>query len=427
MEYLKNRKEIKKEIRDVQKKICCNTKNLHGSEKKLYKLNSYKEFEKIYIKYGSKLYSKYVPRKYRNKDIKNLIKNGRFLELYNKHGEKEFEKHQYEIRRLDIQNETGSKAKSYLDSAQKVLKEKAIPAILTVGIATPGYMTMGAEHQKKQEEVEYGAEIQEYIDEVNEYGTKIKSYNLNDLQNIMKVMNDMWENIAGYGNPNIDLISCMGLAMGTEEATGVCRHMADDMARKLNAIDEKYNARTITIYTDGNGYELANIKQKIVKEEEENNSILSEDQMEILVDTITKFTGNHAVVLMDLPDENVKLVVDPTNPGIGVFQNGKISMFNSNGENPVTFTIKPLGESVMGLHEFISLPKDYISSISFEKHDDLEQRFGIDAQNAALEKIRTLDSDWIDTIKLEPKNRNDKKAQENKEKSIRNNSEEIER
>ena len=29
--------------------------------------------------------------------------------------------------------------------------------------------------------------------------------------------------------------------------------MADDMARKLNAIDENYNARTITIYADGNG------------------------------------------------------------------------------------------------------------------------------------------------------------------------------
>ena len=297
-----------------------------------------------------------------------------------------------------------------------------------MGIATPGYMAIGSEHRKKQEESKYGAEIQEYIDEVNEYGTKIKSYDLNDLQNIMKVMNDMWENIAGYGNPNIDLISCMGLTMGTEEATGVCRHMADDMARKLNAIDENYNARTITIYADGNGYKLANIKQKFVKEEEEENTgILSEKQMEVLVDTISKFTGNHAVVLMDLPDENVKLVIDPTNPGIGVFQNGKISMFNSKGENPVTFTIKPLGESIMGLNEFISLPVDYISSIGFEHYDDLEQKYGVDAQNDALEKIRTLDSDWIDAIKVEPKNKNDKKEQKNEEKSIRNNSEEIER
>ena len=85
MKNLKDRKKIKKEIRAIQKKIYCNTKNLHGSEKKLYKLNSYKEFERIYIKYGSKLYSKYVPRKYRNKDIKNLIKDGRFLELYNEY------------------------------------------------------------------------------------------------------------------------------------------------------------------------------------------------------------------------------------------------------------------------------------------------------------------------------------------------------
>lgn len=44
MKNLKDRKKIKKEIRAIQKKIYCNTKNLHGSEKKLYKLNSYKEF-----------------------------------------------------------------------------------------------------------------------------------------------------------------------------------------------------------------------------------------------------------------------------------------------------------------------------------------------------------------------------------------------
>ena len=275
MEDLKNIKDVKREVKNIQRKIQYNKKILHGSEKKAYKLNSYKEFEEIYIKYGSELYSKYVPKKYRNKDIKALLKNGRFIELYNKHGKKEFEKYEYKIRRIDIRNETGSEVKAYLDSVENVLKKKAIPAILTVGIVAPGYIATLSDYQRKCEEDKYGTEIQAYIDEVNEYGAKIKSYNLNDLQNIMKVMNDMWENIVGYGNPNINLTSCMGLDMATEDATGVCRNMADDMARKLNAIDEKYNARTIIIYEDGSGYELANIKREIVKEENEEQGILT--------------------------------------------------------------------------------------------------------------------------------------------------------
>ena len=427
MEDLKNIKDVKREVKNIQRKIQYNKKILHGSEKKAYKLNSYKEFEEIYIKYGSELYSKYVPKRYRNKDIKALLKNGRFIELYNKHGKKEFEKYEYKIRRIDIRNETGSEVKAYLDSVENVLKKKAIPAILTVGIVAPGYIATLSDYQRKCEEDKYGTEIQAYIDEVNEYGAKIKSYNLNDLQNIMKVMNDMWENIVGYGNPNINLTSCMGLDMATEDATGVCRNMADDMARKLNANDEKYNARTIIIYEDGSGYELANIKREIVKEENEERGILTESQTKLITDTITKFLGNHVAVLIDLPEKNVKLVIDPTNPGIGMFQNGKIKMFNSKGEDPITFTVKPFGESIMGLKKLASLPEEYISSIGLNDYEELEREFGVDAQNTALKQIRTLGNDWIDTIKVDLVDQNDKKEQKKEQKLIINKNEDIEK
>ena len=105
------------------------------------------------------------------------------------------------------------------------------------------------------------------MDEVDIYGQKIKSYNLTDIQNIMKLMDDMWRNIKGYGEPRIDLISYPGLDLATEDAIGVCRNMADDMARKLNAINEEYNARSITVYFGDGNYETANIEQNVIEED----------------------------------------------------------------------------------------------------------------------------------------------------------------
>ena len=128
-----------------------------------------------------------------------------------------------------------------------------------------------------------------------------------------------------------------------------------------------------------------------------------------------------------MPEKNVKLVIDPTNPGIGMFQNGKIKMFNSKGEDPITFTVKPFGESIMGLKKLASLPEEYISSIGLNDYEELEREFGVDAQNTALKQIRTLGNDWIDTIKVDLVDQNDKKEQKKEQKLIINKNEDIEK
>ena len=43
--------------------------------------------------------------------------------------------------------------------------------------------------------------------------------------------------------------------------------------------------------------------------------------------------GNHAVTLVDIPEDNIILVVDTTNPSIGIYKDGSIKMFNPGGEN----------------------------------------------------------------------------------------------
>ena len=170
--------------------------------------------------------------------------------------------------------------------------------------------------------------------------------NLTDLQTVMKVMDDMWENIDGYGEPKIDSPYFPRLDM-TEGGVGVCRNMADDVTAKLNAINPEYNARNLTVYLDSEeltseGFSMANIERTILQDnetvvdqdnenqdqdgtdnsegEKEDKNELTEEQKEKL----SKYVGNHMVTAIDLKEEDVTLIIDSTNCNLGVFEDGKI-------------------------------------------------------------------------------------------------------
>lgn len=170
--------------------------------------------------------------------------------------------------------------------------------------------------------------------------------NLTDLQTVMKVMDDMWENIDGYGEPKIDSPYFPRLDM-TEGGVGVCRNMADDVTSKLNAINPEYNARNLSVYLDSEeltseGFSMANIERTILQDnetvvdqdnenqdqdgtdnsegEKEDKNELTEEQKEKL----SKYVGNHMVTAIDLKEEDVTLIIDSTNCNLGVFEDGKI-------------------------------------------------------------------------------------------------------
>ena len=69
----------------------------------------------------------------------------------------------------------------------------------------------------------------------------------------------------------------MELNLGTEEGIGVCRHMATDVARKLNAINPNYNARTLNVnMSDSGRLDMANIKRNIIQD----NATVSRENQE---------------------------------------------------------------------------------------------------------------------------------------------------
>lgn len=243
---------------------------------------------------------------------------------------------------------------------------------------------------------QYSSEIELYTDDLKKYADEVKSYNLTNLENIMLVIDDMWNNIHGYGTPNIDTIACLGLDISKENGVGVCRNMSDDIARKLNLINSKYNARVLGTYVDAENFELANIEQKINNEVTDSGindiaDISLENMKENVKESMEKLVGNHAIILMDIPNTDTHLIVDPTNPSIGVFYNGKIIVFNSIGKNGIKeYPVSTANAKLKGFKGLLELPIDYIKSISSEDLEILEQQYGLKAQNDALDKVRSL-------------------------------------
>lgn len=452
-------KVIKDKIKDIKRFIKlkrAEIKSQTKEEQKKQKEQEYMEFDSIYKEYGQLAYKKYVPRKYQKKDIINLLNESRFLELYTKYGESVFRKYMDGIKKIDIEYEAGNKLKAKFYQLKYDLRHCYIPAIIMSQLATPSLLAVPHSIIRHNDRIKYAEEIEEYIDDVNTYAEEVKSYNLTDLQNIMLVMDDMWKEIDGYGIPQIDTYACLGLDMSEKYGVGVCRNMADDFSRKLNAINPEYNARPMVVNLSKNGeYQCANIErhyaseQKLEEQQELQNEVNSESQQketqnyeinetqstnslskenptttqaekqnekqsdvpqrqeqsnapqvqeqdkesikEHLQDFANLIGGNHAVTLINIPGKQIKLIVDPTNTGIGVFQNGKITLFNSQKNNPKHERINILGEAkVRGVTSLLEVPYTYISSIGFNDLDDLEKAFGLDAQNKALEEVRSL-------------------------------------
>lgn len=397
-------KENKETIKSIKKKL----KSMNKEEKKEY-------YGQIYSLYGKNIFHKIVPKKYKEDDLDNLLAEGKFQDIYFKYGEKTYNENLTYMRQQDVEYETGSKIKGWLSkmgsSIKDIVKKKIPTALVTLGLGLPTMVTISAEASKAREYEENVEKIEEYIENINEYGEEVSQMNLTQIEVMMKVMDDMWKNIKGYGTPQINLLSYAGLDLATEEGQGVCRNMADDVARKLNAIDEEYNARVITVYFDTTktGYKTADIEQNVIQS---NETVLDESENEsgeesqLKDDLMTKLVGNHAIVALEVKEDNATIMLDPTNPGIGIYKDGEIVMFNSEGykeEDKInferTYFMPIMYEGLDGLKVPFEILNTFREpNLSME---ELKQKYGLEAQNKALENVREKSKSFKDTIKVD--------------------------
>lgn len=363
--------------------------------KDIIQLMKEKKYDEIYQKYGRETYLRVVSNKHQIRDIDKLMDEGRFFELYEKYGEKIYRDYLREMKKVDVENELEIKFKfnNYLffenmTQNLKIIRNQAAKVMLGLTIVSGGFSTMISSQYDQVIENNskvYQSEIKDYDEEIKTYAEHINSMNLSDLEIIMKVMNDMWNSIDGYKIPDMyDAIGYPRLALYMD-GYGVCRNMADDFTARMNAINPNYEACNLNVYLKE--AKINNIRRTTLVNY---NSIADNSEQEENIDykseIISNLTGNHMVSCVKLKEDDVLLIVDPTNPSIGVLKNGNIYMLS----NQVMFGIdvKSVGNLMLGT----DTRKNYLKKVteSFFTNgnlDTLKEKYGITSQNETLEEI----------------------------------------
>lgn len=363
--------------------------------KDIIQLMKEKKYDEIYQKYGRETYLRVVSNKHQIRDIDKLMDEGRFFELYEKYGEKIYRDYLREMKKVDVENELGIKFKfnNYLffenmTQNLKIIRNQAAKVMLGLTIVSGGFSTMISSQYDQVIENNskvYQSEIKDYDEEIKTYAEHINSMNLSDLEIIMKVMNDMWNSIDGYKTPDMyDAIGYPRLALYMD-GYGVCRNMADDFTARMNAINPNYEACNLNVYLKE--AEINNIRRTTLVNY---NTIADNSEQEENIDykseIISNLTGNHMVSCVKLKEDDVLLIVDPTNPSIGVLKNGEITMLSNQIMKEIK--IKPVGNLMLGSDN----RKEYLKKLTeslFTAGDinTLKEKYGITSQNETLEEI----------------------------------------
>ena len=386
------------------------------SKENIKRLKKDKKYDEIFVKYGIKAYKKYVPLRYRIQDQIKLQEEGKYEDIYNKYGKEEYSRILTKAMYDDIKQERGiGKAIIWRIKSGIAKTDKKVGIISSLSFLSLSSMIVNTSEGAINENAkQYKNEINEYNENISDYAKNVKAMNLSDTQIFMKVMDDMWKNIKGYAEPEKDIHGFLELDLATKDGYGVCRNMASDIAKKLNEINHNYNARTMFVKMGNQGdYEISDIHRNIY---ETNQTIVEEceqsEENEKKDKLIQNIVGNHMVTLVDVQKDNLTIVLDPTNPAIGIYYEGKIIMLNSKGKD---FEAKEYFNAIMNGYEgVVNTVGGYIDSykkpnLSFE---EIEQKYGLKAQNKALKEVRAMDianktieeNDFLNSLKVEVSN-----------------------
>ena len=385
-----------------------------------FKLLQDKKYDDIYTNYGNIPYILFADLKYKKNDIKKLVEDNNYKILYEKYGVNEpfiskvykkhinnliskgnymdiiniydyslYNKNKFKIIKSGIIKESGSIIKANKELFKEFIKESIMDGLkysyillITLNILIAQFR-VSAYNDSIKDNVEI---LETYNNKNEKYSNYIKSLNIdNDLDIVMKIIYDMWNEMDGYGEPKYEALGIPRIAFANLNGSGVCRNIADDFSARLNSINPEYNAGTLAVKANFEYYDkLANIERKY-----SNDYYVDEDEETKSINLI----GNHMVSFFKPIGKNYYLVVDPTNPVIGIIVNGKIYIFSNKDGKGLDF--KFLGQALISLetnyteiqYEFM---KSFILHTNIDEIDALNDIWGLDAQNKSIEKIKKL-------------------------------------
>lgn len=369
------------------------------SKEKIKLLKKQEKYNEIYSEFGSEAYLKYTPSKIKKSELKKLKKEGRYEDIYLKYGPVAHEKILTKAMYEEIKEAKGPLKAIIWNIGKKLKVATAYTALIasTSAVTLTGMAMSDVRADIKDNAIEYAADIEAYNNKVKQYAAEVNSMNLDDVQIFMKVMDDMWGSIKGYKKPELNLSGFYELDLATEDGYGVCRNMASDVAKKLNAINPEYNARVMPVRMEDNYFKIANIERTVLQDDP---TVMENDEAGEAPSILGDMFGNHMVTLVDIKEDNLTIVLDPTNPGIGIYKNGDIIMLNP-PQNPergekVEYEAKEYTSAVIvrgeGMQGVVDVVADYFST--YEKanltYEQIQEKYGLEAQNKALKEVREL-------------------------------------
>lgn len=322
------------------------------------------------------------------KDIKiisQLLKSKNYDEIYKRYGK--FMYKLFEISRIiqEVKYEGGTKfddLKQIIDVHLKEIFYFCVIYLTYLFLAMPNDVQKDIKATARNENIDRISEYEIYVDD---YLESIDFTGLSNLEIFMKLMQYEHQEML-YGTPEQEITGYYRVQM--LDGKGVCRNIADDLAYRLNLINPEYNAKMICVNSSYGNWVKNDDKMQIAPDYNFNNEKIDKDNKG-LEEIKKRLFPNHAVTMINIPGEDYALILDSTNSGIGVISNGKIDMFNSDNEN---YYVTELANALlMGYDIRFSTELNELKSY-FTKHslEELNELYGLDAQNEAIKKLDLL-------------------------------------
>lgn len=322
------------------------------------------------------------------KDIKiisQLLKSKNYDEIYKRYGK--FMYKLFETSRIsqEVKYEGGKKfddLKQIIDVHLKEIFYFCVIYLTYLFLAMPNDVQKDIKATARNENIDRISEYEIYVDD---YLESIDFTGLSDLEIFMKLMQYEHQEML-YSTPEQEITGYYRVQM--LDGKGVCRNIADDLAYRLNLINPEYNAKMICVNSSYGNWVKNDDKMQIAPDYNFNNEEIDNDNKG-LEEIKKRLFPNHAVTMINIPGEDYALILDSTNSGIGVISNGKIDMFNSDNEN---YYVTELANALlMGYDIRFSTELNELKSY-FTKHslEELNELYGLDAQNEAIKKLDLL-------------------------------------